>query len=84
MLVSFIIPREPRPFTRRLALPGGVAMVEFSIKAQKKGKFIFLASMNCDQLADVRGWAEIDIVGAQATQTTPTTQITLTAQATPT
>lgn len=36
-------------------------MVEFSIKAHKRGKFIFLASMNCDQLADVRGWAEIEV-----------------------
>ncbi|KAL5489676.1 hypothetical protein EMCRGX_G018794 [Ephydatia muelleri] len=72
---------------RRLALPGGVAMAEFSIKAQKKGKFIFLASMSCDQLADVRGWAEIDVVPVQATpttQTTPIRQSTLTKQATPT
>ena len=47
---------------RRMALPGGVAMVEFSIKAHKTGRFIFLASMNCDQLTDVRGWAEIEVV----------------------
>lgn len=69
---------------RRLALPGGVAIAEFSIKAHKKGKFIFLASMMCDQLADVRGWAEIEVLPAkitctpttQTTTCTPTTQIT--------
>lgn len=90
-LVFFHVSCEPRPLPppppRRLALPGGVAMAEFSIKAQKKGKFIFLASMSCDQLADVRGWAEIDVVPVQATpttQTTPIRQSTLTKQATPT
>ena len=48
-----------QPLARRLVLPGSDAVVVFSLRPQKEGTFMLLASMHCDQVTDVRGWREV-------------------------
>ena len=45
-------------------LPGAVARVEFSLRANRVGSFTLLASMFCDQLADIRGVTKVTVVNS--------------------
>jgi hypothetical protein len=47
---------------RRMVLPGGVAKVEFPVRAVSPGTYYILANLHCDQLTDVHGWTKITVV----------------------
>ena len=47
---------------RSTVLPGGTVSVEFSLRGMQAGSYTLLASLFCDQITDIRGSTEVEIV----------------------